>query len=252
MTLMTTKKLTIAATVAAIGMIVLPNSVQAATLTQWNFNSLVPDTNTGTGTLTPNIGSGTVSFVGGVTNPSFNSGVGSSDLAADNSGLQTTTYPAQRAGNKTAGVQFNVSTVGQQNISIKFDQRHSNTSSRYAQLQYTTNGSTYTDFGSLFDANLGGDNWYNNRSINLSSIAGVNNNANFGFRIVSAFAPSTSTYAPSTTTSTYGTAGTWRFDMVTVDATPVSTPIPTPALVPGLIGFGLAALRKAKSEKVAV
>jgi hypothetical protein len=242
MTLMTTKKLPIAATVAAIGMIVLPNSVQAATLTQWNFNSLVPDNNTATGTLLPNIGSGTVSFVGGVTNSGFNSGVGSSDLAADNSGLQTTTYPGQGSSNKTAGVQFSISTVGQQNISIKFDQRHSNTSSRYTQLQYTTNGSTYTDFGSLFDANLGGDTWYNGRSINLSSIAGVNNNANFGFRIVSAFAPGTSTYVASTSTSTYGTTGTWRFDTVTLDAAPV--PVPTPALVPGLVGFGLAALRK--------
>jgi hypothetical protein len=235
---------------AGVAIAAFSSTAQAATLTQWNFNSLIPDNNTGTGTTSPAIGSGTASVIGGVTSPGFNSGVGSSDPAlSDNSGWQTTSYPAVGAGNKTAGVQFNVSTVGQQNIVVTFDQRHSNTSSRYVQFQYTTNGSTFVDFGSLFDGNAG-DTWFNNRTVNLSSILGVNNNSNFGFRIVAAFAPGTSAYAPSNSTSTYGTAGTWRFDMVTVSADP-TTAIPTPALLPGLLGFGVSVWRKRKSEAIA-
>ncbi len=36
---------------------------------------------------------------------------------------------------------------------------------------------------------------------------------------------------------------------VTYDYTPASTPIPTPALLPGLIGIGVAAIRKSKAEQ---
>ena len=183
--------------------------VQAVTVTQWNFNSPTPDNNTGTGTTAPSVGVGTASLVGGVTSPSFNSGVGSSDPAAnDNSGWQTTTYAALSTGDKTRGVQFSVSTVGYQGISIKYDLRHSNTSSRYEALQYTLNGSSWID-AATFDGNAG-DTWFNNRSFNLSSITGADNNANFGFRVLATFAPSTSNYAASSTTGTYATSGTWR------------------------------------------
>ncbi|MFX7980977.1 hypothetical protein ABTK42_19300, partial [Acinetobacter baumannii] len=75
---------------------------QALVVTQWNFNSPTPDNNTATGTTVPSIGTGTASLVGGVTSPGFNSGVGSSDpAAADNSGWQTSNYPASGSGNGT-------------------------------------------------------------------------------------------------------------------------------------------------------
>lgn len=190
------------------------SSAQAATLSQWNFNSTPPDAATGTGTVTPAIGSGTASLLGGVTSPSFNNGAGSSDMAADNSGWQTTGYKAAGIGDKTAGVQFKLSTVGYKDIVFSYDLRHSNTSSRYEQLQYSLNGTTFVD-AVVFDGNKG-DTWFNARSFDLSSIAGANNNADLTFRVLATFAPATSNYAASDATKTYAAAGTWRFDMVTV------------------------------------
>ncbi len=196
------------------------------TITQWNFNSNPADGATGTGLTTPSVGSGSASLAGGTT-ASFNSGDsngGSTDPASgDDSGWNVTTYAAQGTGNKTRGVQFLVSTVGFQNIQVKWDQRHSNTGPRHVQLQYTTDGSNWIDFGAPFEGTAG-DTWFNNRSLNLGSITAANNNANFGIRIVAAFAPGTSNYVASSNSGTYSTTGTWRFDMVTISGTPTCTP----------------------------
>jgi hypothetical protein len=216
----------------------------AANVTQWNFNSLPADTSTATGTTTPNIGTGTITLLNGVTNTGFNSGVGSSDtsLAANNSGYQTTTYAAQGTQNKLRGVQYNVSTLGFENIIINYDLRHSNTSSRYEQFQYSLDGSNFVDF-SLFDGNAG-DTWFNNRTVDLSAISGADNNTSFAFRVVAAFAPSTSTYVASSPTATYGTASTWRFDNVTVMGAPIPEPETYAMFLAGLGLMGFASRRK--------
>jgi hypothetical protein len=67
------------------------------------------------------------------------------------------------------------------------------------------------------------------RSADLSSISGVENNAKFGFRVITAFAPGTTAIARADGTSAaYSTAGTVKYDMVTVTgadgifATPLS------------------------------
>lgn len=212
-------------------------SAQADVVTQWNFNSSPADSSTSTGTTVASIGSGAAATIGGVT-ASFASGSasgGSSDPAPlDNSGWQTTGYTAQGTMNKSAGVQFNVSTLGFRNIVIGYDLRHSNTSSRYEQVQYSLDGINFTDIAG-FDGNAG-DTWFNGRSIDLSSILGANDNASFAFRIVSAFAPGSSAYAASASDKSYAATGTWRFDMVTVSAMPVPEP-GTYALF--LAGFGL-------------
>jgi hypothetical protein len=55
------------------------------------------------------------------------------------------------------------------------------------------------------------------RSADLSSISGVENNAKFGFRVITAFAPGTTAIARADGTSAaYSTAGTVKYDMVTV------------------------------------
>lgn len=237
-------------TMTAVLLVALSASVsaEAAVITQWNFNSVVADGSTGTGVTTPSIGSGFASLVGGVTNPSFNSGVGSSDPAAsDNSGWQTTTYASQGTGDKARGTQYQVSTLGYSNITLSYDLRHSNTSSRYEQVQYTLDGTHFSDIGGLYDGNAG-DTWFNGRTIDLSSVAGVADNANFGFRVVAAFAPSTGTYLASDSTKTYATSGTWRFDMVSVSGA-VAAAVPVPGSVwlfgSALLGFLGLSRRKA-------
>lgn len=233
------KQLVIAAALMAAG------SANADTITQWNFNSVPADTSTATGTLTPNIGAGVISLLNGVTSTGFNSGVGSSDtsLAANNSGYQTTTYAAQGAQNQLRGVQYSVSTVGFSDITVSYDLRHSNTSSRYEQFQYSVDGTNFTDFA-LFDGNVG-DGWFS-RSVDLSSIAGADNNASFSFRVVAAFAPTTAGYLASNPASDYA-GGTWRFDAVTVSGAAVAA-VPEPEsyalLVAGLGFVGFASRRR--------
>lgn len=212
----------------------LANDAAAQTvITQWNFNSVPPDASTGTGSTMPSIGMGTVTNIGGTTT-TFASGAsngGSSDPATvDNTGWNLTNFPAASVANSTAGIQFAVSTIGRTNILVTFDLRHSNTSSRYEQFQYTTDISASTPVWvnfALLDGNAG-DTWFR-RSVNLASVTALNNNANVGFRIVSAFAPSTSAYTAATSTSTYAATGTWRFDMLSV--------YESPALVPATLAF---------------
>lgn len=216
------------------------SNVHAADITQWNFNSVPADASTSTGSLIASVGMGSLSTLGSVTQ-TFASGAsngGSTDpVTLDDTGLSTLTYAAQGTNNKLSGVQFNVSTVGFENIAVSYDLRHSNTSSRYEQFQYSIDGTNFVDFA-LFDGNAG-DTWFNNRSVDLSSIAGADNNANFAFRIVSAFAPGTSAYAASNTGSSYATSGTWRFDMVTVSGDTVAA-VPEPETYAMMIaGIGL-------------
>ncbi len=207
----------------------------AAVVTQWNFNSATNDANTATGTTLPFVGSGTASLVGGVTSPGFNAaGTGttaplnSSDPNnTDDSGWQTTNYPVQGAGNKSAGVQFAVDTTNYEDIIITFDVRHSNTSANTLRLQYSTDGGlNFTDANqfTFTPAPTGtGDSWYN-RSADLSAIAGVENNANFVFRVVTEFAPGSSGYLAARSTSNYGASSTLRWDMVTINGTLIPTP----------------------------
>jgi len=116
-------------------------------IAQWNFNSVTPDNAVGTGITSPSTGSGTASLVGGAT-ATFATGDTSRDPVGtnDNSGWNTSTYPAQGASNKTRGPRFQVSTVGRQNIVVAWTSQSSNTGSKYARLQYTTNGTDFIDF----------------------------------------------------------------------------------------------------------
>lgn len=193
------------------------------TITQWNFNSVPPDASNGTGSTNPSVGSGIMLNIGGTT-ASFASGTagtGSSDPApVDNTGWGITNMPAQGTNNKTAGIHFSASTLGHENILITFDVRHSNTSPRHMQFQYTTDVTAATPVWTDFSLNAAteGDTWFA-RSYNLSAIAELDNNPNAGFQVVSAFEPSTSLYAASSPASIYATTGNWRFDMVTISGT---------------------------------
>jgi hypothetical protein len=192
-----------------------------AVFAQWNFNSPSPDGNTATGTTTPSIGTGTASLVGGAT-ATFATGDTSLDPAGstDNSGWNTATYPAQGTGNKTRGAQFAVSTVGKQNIVISWSSESPSTGSKYGRLQYSTNGTDFVDFPAAF---INGTS-FTMKTNSLAGISGVNNNANFAFRFVSEFestaaATANPNYDPGDSTKTYGTAGSMRYDLVTVAGT---------------------------------
>lgn len=229
----------------------LAAATNAALITEWNFNgssaTTVPG---GENAPLPSTGAGTASLVGGVTAASsFGSGTangGSSDPVTTtpaNYGWQTTTFPAAGAADRTAGTSYQVSTLGYQDIKIEYDLRHSNTSSRYEQFQYSIDGTTFVDFGAPFDGPAG-DTWFKDRAIDLSSVLAANDNPNFAFRIVAAFAPGSNAYAASNTGSNYATSGTWRFDMVQVSGNVVPEPTAAALLMIGAVAFGCARRRE--------
>jgi hypothetical protein len=127
-----------------------------------------------------------------------------------------------------------VDTTGYENISISWFQRNSATASRYGRLQYTVDGSNFTDADII---TITTDSVFTAESVNLASIPGVANAPAFGFRIVDEWESAVTgsgvaAYVATKTGSTYGTSGTWRFDMVTVSGT-VILGANTPPLING-------------------
>jgi len=161
----------------------------------------------------------------------FSSG-GTNDPASssDDSGWQTSNYAAAGTGDKTGGVQFNVSTIGYQHIFLTWEERHSDTASKYVRLQYSSDGANFVDGPVITMTNSGSFAFY---SADLSSIPTVENNTNFAFRIVqeweaTAIGNNNSNYVATAATGSYGTSGTIRFDLVTVFGDAGSTPPPIP------------------------
>jgi len=244
-------------------------SARADVVTQWNFNSTNDDGSATTGTTTPSVGDGSVSlignttadFAGGTLNPSQ-----STDPAAgpNNSAWNVRTFSSVTQ--FTDGIQANVSTAGFSDIVISWDQRTSNSSSKYLAFFYSTDGSNWVQAtGDLFTAgtisgtlnpagdsvvgnlfvNGSGDRFHNQRSVNLSSIAAVNDNSNFAFRILSAFNPDTGVFTG--TNAGFASTGTWRFDMLTVSGI---TAIPEPSSMMVLGGLGLACAFRAGRKRM--
>lgn len=224
--------------IAAAAALAAAGAAHADIVTQWTFNGPFDESST-TGTLAPAFGTGTASTIGGTTATfaSGNASGGSSDpdTTTNDSGWNLSTFAAQGTGNASRGALFQVSTVGWQGISISYDLRHSNTSAANELLQYTLDGVNFTDLAS-FSATAG-DTWYNGRTASLTSVTGANNNPLFGFRVVASFGPG-GQYVASSPTGTYGTTGTWRFDMVTVSAAPVPEPTTYALMLAGVLAIG--------------
>ena len=188
-------------------------------ITRWNFNN---------SDLSPNTGFGTASAVGGVTAGFVNGLGGSSDRAAVNK--------AASIGGADAvftGMQFAVSTVGKKEVKVFWDIAASGSASKYTKFQYTLDVTAtppvWVDYtptvgdspGVAIESGLYAldkvDSTLLQRSADLSGVPGAQNNAKFGFRVISAYAPGTSAIARADGTSAaYSTAGTVKYDMVTV------------------------------------
>ena len=239
----------------------------AAVITQWNFNSAVPDTNTATGTTVPTIGTGTITLVGGTTS-TFATGSpdDTTTVSTDNSALNVSTFAAQNSSSGLTGVEFATSTLGSGGpLSISFDFRQSGTASRYFQLLVSSDGvnfaapsggtaslglinsgNTLTSFSStgLYENNAGGGSQTFVEGLDYTLPAGsaYENDPNFAFEFVSVFDPTLGTsYSSSNagTAAAYTQAGTARFDAVTV-----SVPEPASIALIGLAGIGALSRRR--------
>lgn len=224
--------------IVALALLFTCNSWGQTTLAQWNFNGPDAASVPGGGTSPlPATGSGTIGLVGSVATSAtpFASGLGntanptpSSDPVANTStnlAWAITNYPALGTGNKQNGIQINVSTIGYADITFRFDQRLSNKAGNTYVVQYTTDRTAVTPVWidaqtfTFTPADTGtGDLWYNLRTIDLSAVTALDNNANAAFRVVAAFDPITGDYLAAKFGSIYDGLGITRFDMVTVSA----------------------------------
>jgi hypothetical protein len=202
------------------------------TLVAWNFNGTSNTTVAGgVAAPTPSIGTGSAALVGGTTATfaNGNSTTGTMETETTNPpnyAWNTSGYPAPGTGNETAGVQFNVSTVGYSGIIFRMEQRLSNTANNTYVVQYTTDNTVATPVWvdaqtfTVTPTPTAGDTWYNARIVDLSGITGLDNNPNVAFRVVSAYDPTSGNYLATDSTKTYvgGTSGTVRYDSVYITA----------------------------------
>ncbi|MBV9657513.1 MAG: hypothetical protein JO295_05325, partial [Verrucomicrobia bacterium] len=161
----------------------------------------------------------------------------------------------------TQGAQFLASTVGFSNIQVSFDWSPTGQGEGKLQLEYTLDGTNYFNVPASLFTSLGtgasataatnsasantvqggylvsgsSSAYMNGITANLSSIAGANNDPNFGIRLVNA-----ATGADDTTTSgsaLNNSSGNWRFDEVNISGNVVPEPGTYAWLSVGLIGL---------------
>ena len=198
----------------------------------WNYNTIIGSPTT----YNADLGVGTSSIVGTLTiasaatgmDPIINNGCGAQNGV--NPGAWAFTA-APGLTNESNGVQYNVSTVGYQNIKFTWDQRWSGTSVNTVRVKYTTDGLAWTDFvmtdqnttycngvldGGRFQNNGVGDQ-YRRVSVDFVAIPAANNNPNFAVRILAAHYQASGEFRQTVLTGSIATGGTWRFDNVKVD-----------------------------------
>lgn len=189
-------------------------------IVRWTFNSPWPDGSTTTGTLEPLTGSGYASVVGEITS-TFSSGDTATGHdpagSVDNSAWSTGKYPSATNVNKAAGVRFDASTADYEQINVSWEQRNSNTASRYTRFQYTLNGVEFLD-GPVIQITEGSI--FQHCTVSLAGVGAAANNPMFGFRLVTewestALGTGVDRFVATEGTN-YSTSGTMRFDVVTV------------------------------------
>jgi hypothetical protein len=214
-------------------------STSEAQIAVWTYDPLVGTT----AAPTPNTGTGTSSVVNPIPAELITTGTfaGTSTACAGGAG-NAWAFTAFNPGsvNESNGAQFNVSTAGKQNVIFTWDQQCSDASANTLRVMYTTDGSTWLPFTMTNPGNtticngavnLNGcfefDNGsvYRRISVDFSAITAVNNNANFGVRLLASYYRSTTEFRRCDTPSSVASnGGTWRFDNVTVSGTAIAAP----------------------------
>lgn len=204
----------------------LAGQVQAATIiTQWTFEgeTLTPSTGTGTATL----GTGS--------SESFPAGWGSTD-AWSSAGWAVNEY-----------FQFQISTTGYEDITVGWQQTGSDSGPANFALQYSTNGSSWTQFGAY---NVTNDGWNGTltpaasvKSFDLSGVSTIEDAATVYFRLVNL---STDSIGGGTVVG----AGNSRIDNFTISGTEIAA-IPEPSLF-ALVGLGMTGVLLRRRRPAAV
>lgn len=196
----------------------------ADTLANWGFETVLPSGPSGTGTdngpYLPDSGillataSATGHHASSATTWSSPAGASSANSFSANNWTVNDYF------------QFSLSTIGYQNVNVVFAQLGSSTGPANYRFQYSTDGTSFTNFGSTIT--LTSNSTYKSTSFDLSIVPGINNQANVYFRVVDI---STTSIGNGTVAS----GGTGRIDnfIVTADL------IPEPSTYASLLFGGL-------------
>lgn len=145
------------------------------------------------------------------------------------------------------GAQFLISTQNYQDIVLTYDWQPTTQGVKHQQVQYTTDGTTWTNVGAL-QVGPATEGWVNGIMIDMTSISGVNNNPLFGVRIVSAYAPdgpNAGQYVNLAGNVINSTSGNWRLDSIALSGTVIPEPSTLAGVALLLVGI-LARFRGAR------
>lgn len=245
------------ASAAALLLAAAPGVRAASTLAAWTFDNLTVSTNS---SPQPAAGFGSAGALGlsnsynntnSTSNPDIEALAGSSS-GGPNAWRIRGAGAAPNGGNGwstsapvgTQGAQFAASTAGYYRILVSFDVYATPDAEANLQVQYTTEGSiwhnaTITSVGTLgvianntatnatvmgsyvILTNNGATGWNNGITVDLSGVAGADNNPNFAIRLVNA---STGTNCVNASGTPYNNAsGSWAFDNVAVRGVAIDT-----------------------------
>jgi hypothetical protein len=213
-------KTTLNLALTVVGLALFGHQASAQTiLAKWTFETLTftapsPYTNYSTGRECTNI----LAELGTGTASGFHSGFGVGTFTTvSGNGSSKALTSAGWTNNPGDYYQFTVGTLGYQNISVSFDQISSGTGPGRFYLAYSTDGVTFTQFGSIY--NVITVTWStttpvttNSYSFDLSSVAAITNQPVVYFRLVDA-------NNTSANGGTVGTGGTDRVDNFAVTGT---------------------------------
>jgi hypothetical protein len=219
--------------IAAAAVLVGTSSSFGAVIADWGFQIVTPADSTGTtsGPHNPDAGAGQALGVhaSSATAWSTPAGNGSTESFSSNNWAVGDYY------------QFRVSTLGYEDITVSWHQTGSNTGPRDFTFQYSTNGTTFTNF---LDYSITNDSWSSTGSpksesiytANLSAISALDDQANVYFRLTQRTTVAISSANP------VATGGTGRVDNFVVNANLIPEPASLALLAIG--GLGLLARRR--------
>ena len=246
---------------------VASSASQATTIAEWDFGTLAalapdntPSATTGSGsatslgmtnTYTETGGGGNVSTTYDDVTKDTNSTFGNQNVwRIRGAGSTPGNGWSINAPQYTQGAEFDTSTGGYNGVSVSFNWASTAQGIANLQVQYTTNGSTWTNVGPLLTATVGNSSTggsFQTDTVNFGSlgITSVNNDARFGIRLVSAYNPTLGTYAGASSviagapTAYNNNSGNWRIADFQVDGTASPVPLPASAwlTLSGLVGL---------------
>lgn len=185
----------------------------------------------------PTFGNGSCQLTGSMLNANRNAGTTTGCQLANGTGALGITSANPGNTQDSSGIVFLINTSNFRDITLTWDHRFSGTSTRTTRVQYTLNGADWLNFeannlnstifcnstlndGTFDIGSVYGDtavDVWSRKRVNFSSLSGVNDNPDFGVRIVASHFGNTGQFRQSRDSSAIATSGTWRFDNITFE-----------------------------------